>query len=41
MIIHFVVAYVVSRATPPPPAEIQEIVEHIRIPSGAGQAVDH
>ncbi len=41
MVIHFVVAYVVSRMTPPPPEEIQEIVENIRIPSGAGQAVDH
>jgi cation/acetate symporter len=41
MVIHFVVAYVVSRNTPPPPAEIQQIVENIRIPSGAGDAVDH
>jgi len=41
MIIHFVVAYFVSRATPPPPAEIQAIVENIRVPSGAGAAVDH
>jgi len=38
MIIHFVVAYFVSRATPPPPAEIQALVESIRIPSGAGDA---
>ena len=41
MLIHFVVAYVVSRATPPPPAEIQELVESIRLPSGAGEAIDH
>ena len=41
MIIHFVVAYVVSRATPPPPAEIQDLVESIRLPSGAGAAQDH
>ncbi|CAA6799216.1 MAG: Acetate permease ActP (cation/acetate symporter) [uncultured Sulfurovum sp.] len=41
MIIHFVVAYFVSRATPPPPQEIQDLVESIRIPSGAGDAVDH
>jgi cation/acetate symporter len=27
--------------TPPPPAHIQELVESIRIPSGAGDAVDH
>ncbi|CAA6827274.1 MAG: Acetate permease ActP (cation/acetate symporter) [uncultured Sulfurovum sp.] len=41
MAIHFVVAYFVSRATPPPPAEIQELVESIRLPSGVGQAIDH
>jgi cation/acetate symporter len=41
MIIHFIVAYVVSRATPPPPEEIQELVESIRLPSGAGAAIDH
>ena len=41
MIIHFVVAYVVSRATPPPPAEIQALVESIRLPSGAGEATHH
>jgi cation/acetate symporter len=41
MIIHFIVAYVVSRLTPPPPQEIQDLVESIRLPSGAGEAVDH
>ena len=41
MVIHFLVAYFVSRATPPPPQEIQDIVERIRIPSGAGEAQDH
>jgi len=41
MVIHFAVAYVVSRVTPPPPPEIQKIVENIRIPSGAGEAIDH
>ncbi|CAA6825202.1 MAG: Acetate permease ActP (cation/acetate symporter) [uncultured Sulfurovum sp.] len=41
MIIHFAVAYFVSRATPPPPQEIQDLVENIRLPSGAGQALDH
>ncbi len=41
MVLHFVVAYFVSRATPPPPAEIQAIVENIRVPSGAGAAIDH
>ncbi|MCK5293516.1 MAG: cation acetate symporter [Arcobacteraceae bacterium] len=41
MVLHFVVAYFVSRATPPPPQEIQDLVESIRIPKGAGDAVDH
>jgi len=41
MVLHFVVAYFVSRATPPPPQEIQELVESIRLPSGAGAAIDH
>lgn len=41
MAIHFIVAYVVSRATPPPPQEIQDLVESIRIPSGAGEATHH
>ncbi|MBU0643939.1 MAG: cation acetate symporter [Alphaproteobacteria bacterium] len=40
-IINFAVAYIVSNATDEPPVEIQELVESIRIPRGAGQAVDH
>jgi cation/acetate symporter len=40
-IINFVVAYVVMKATKEPPAEIQELVESIRIPRGAAGAVDH
>ncbi|SEI79067.1 cation/acetate symporter [Allopseudospirillum japonicum] len=41
MILNFVVAYAVSTVTPEPPADVQEIVENIRIPRGAGAAVDH
>ncbi|RLA74592.1 MAG: cation acetate symporter [Epsilonproteobacteria bacterium] len=41
MIIHFAVAFVVSRATPPPPKEIQDMVENIRVPMGAGKASAH
>ena len=41
MIVNFIVAVVVSRLTPPPPAEVQDIVEHIRIPSGANEAQQH
>ncbi len=40
-ILHLVVAFVVSRMTPEPPQEIQDLVEKIRIPSGAGEAHDH
>lgn len=38
MIANFVVAIVVSKFTPAPPQEVQDIVENIRIPSGAGEA---
>ncbi|WP_207062424.1 sodium:solute symporter family protein [Motiliproteus sp. SC1-56] len=41
MILNFIVAFVVSSMTAPPPAEIQEIVEDIRIPRGAGDAHAH
>ena len=40
-LLHLIVAVIVSRMTPEPPAHIQELVEKIRIPSGAGEAVDH
>jgi len=38
MLLNFVVALVVSRFFPPPPAHIQEFVEEIRVPRGAGEA---
>ncbi|NVK65554.1 MAG: cation acetate symporter, partial [Flavobacteriales bacterium] len=38
MLINFTVSIVVSRLTPAPPKDVQEIVENIRIPSGAGEA---
>ncbi len=41
MIVNFVVSIVVMKFTPPPPKEVQEIVEDIRIPSGAGEASGH
>ena len=40
-LINFVVAYLVSNATEDVPADVQELVESIRIPRGAGSAVDH
>ena len=41
MIVNFVVSLVVSRLTPAPPQAVQDIVEDIRIPSGAGEATSH
>ena len=40
-IINFAVAYLVSSMSAEPPKEIQELVESIRIPKGAGAAIDH
>lgn len=39
--INFAVAYAVATATEEPPQEIQELVESVRFPKGAGGAVDH
>ncbi|MBO3117576.1 cation acetate symporter [Winogradskyella sp. DF17] len=41
MLVNVVVSVIVSRMTPPPPQHVQEIVENIRIPSGAGEAQSH
>ncbi len=41
MVVNFVVSIVVNQFTPAPPQEVQEIVENIRIPSGAGEATGH
>jgi cation/acetate symporter len=38
MSINFLVSIIVSKFTKKPPVEVQEIVENIRIPSGAGEA---
>lgn len=40
-LINFVVAYTVSMVTAPPPKHIQDLVESVRIPRGAGGAVSH
>lgn len=39
--INFAVAIAVSTVTAPPPKEIQDLVESVRYPKGAGAAVDH
>ncbi len=41
MILNVIVSLAVSRFTPPPPQEVQDIVEDIRLPRGAGAAQDH
>ena len=38
MIINFIVSIIISKFTPDPPLEVQEIVTNIRIPSGVGEA---
>lgn len=38
MILNFVVSIVIMKFTPAPPEDVQDIVENIRIPSGAGEA---
>jgi cation/acetate symporter len=40
MLVNFVVALTVNRFFPDPPTEVQQIVEDIRIPSGAAPASD-
>jgi cation/acetate symporter len=41
MLINFVVCYVVSKATPAPPQSVQDMIQEIRIPRGAGKAQEH
>ncbi len=38
MLANFVVSLTISAFTPPPPDDVQQIVEDIRLPSGAGEA---
>ncbi|MBW8243320.1 cation acetate symporter [Muricauda oceani] len=41
MLVNFIVAILVNQFTADPPEEVQEIVENIRIPAGAGEAIEH
>ncbi|AJD53317.1 cation/acetate symporter [Thalassospira xiamenensis M-5 = DSM 17429] len=41
MILNFLVAFGVSKVTAEPPEHIQHLIEDIRVPKGAGSAVDH
>ncbi|WP_159657073.1 sodium:solute symporter family protein [Vibrio atypicus] len=38
---NFIVAFAVSRVTEETPQEVKDLVEHVRVPAGAGDAVDH
>jgi len=40
-LLNFAAAYIVSMVTAAPPAHVQELVESIRVPRGAGQATGH
>jgi cation/acetate symporter len=40
-IVNFVVAYLVSKVSAPVPKHIQELVESVRVPKGAGAATGH
>jgi len=40
-VVNFAVAFAVSRMTQEPPQEVQDLVEHIRVPTGVSQAHDH
>jgi len=41
MLVNFIMAIVVNQFTAEPPEEVQEIVENIRVPNQAGQAIEH
>ncbi len=40
-VFNFIVAFAVSKVTAETPQEVKDLVEHVRVPVGAGQAVDH
>lgn len=41
MLINFIVCFIVSKATPAPPQHVQDMIQEIRIPRGAGKAQEH
>ena len=41
MAINFVLTLAISSVTAPPPAEVIELIESVRLPSGSGEAVSH
>ena len=41
MVLNFVVTIAISSVTAPPPQEVLDLVERVRVPSGAGESQDH
>ncbi|MBF0587180.1 cation acetate symporter [Prosthecochloris sp. N3] len=41
MLLNFAVSFVVAKITPAPPEDIQELVDSLRYPKGAGEATSH
>jgi cation/acetate symporter len=41
MVLNFLVAFVISRFTQEVPEDVQEMIDHIRVPKGAGAAQSH
>lgn len=41
MFVNFIISIIISSFTPKPPEKVQQIVDNIRIPSGANEAQDH
>lgn len=41
MLINFIMCYFVSKFTPAPPQHVQDLIQEIRIPKGAGSAQNH
>lgn len=41
MILNFLVCYIISKFTPAPPQHVQDLIQEIRIPKGAGSAQNH
>ena len=41
MMVNFLVSFTIHKFYPAPPDEVQQMVEEIRYPRGAGKAVEH
>lgn len=41
MVLNFLICFGVSKFTPAPPQDVQDMIQEIRIPRGAGEAHDH